>query len=95
MSLVASSPSVTLLSKWSFGEQGSNPKRRRLPDYTVGITATYAMHLLGFFVLKLGFGSIDIGQVEDPWVLIVYLNQSQGEMYISLDRTIGAHPVGA
>ena len=23
------------------------------------------------------------------------LNQSQGEMYISLDRTIGAHPVGA
>ena len=24
-----------------------------------------------------------------------YLNQSQGEMYISLDRTIGAHPVGA
>ena len=24
-----------------------------------------------------------------------HLNQSQGEMYISLDRTIGAHPVGA
>ena len=23
------------------------------------------------------------------------LNQSQGEMYISLDRTIGAHAVGA
>ena len=27
--------------------------------------------------------------------LDLLLNQSQGEMYISLDRTIGAHPVGA
>ena len=30
-----------------------------------------------------------------PQLVDLHLNQSQGEMYISLDRTIGAHPVGA
>ena len=37
--------------------------------------------------------------LEPVWLvqkdLAEFLNQSQGEMYISLDRTIGAHPVGA
>ena len=37
-------------------------------------------------------------RIRPFWVRAVnqaLLNQSQGEMYISLDRTIGAHPVGA
>ena len=79
-------------SEWSSVEKA--PKKRRLKEqdmsvWSIGGLGKMSASLADLQIQHLeGSGQLNLA-VQD------YLNQSQDEMYISLDRTVGGHPFRA